>query len=88
VTSVDDAKCSGHPSMHNTDENVDRVQELVHENRRITVREVAKMLGISYESVQIVLKDNLYMCRIAAKFMPCLLSEEQKENHVTTCQDL
>jgi hypothetical protein len=51
------------------------------------VREVAKMLGISYGSVQIILKDNLHVCRIAAKFMPCLLSEEQQENHVTTLQD-
>jgi hypothetical protein len=47
VTSVDDAERSGRPSVHKTDENVDLVMELVRENRRITAREVAKMLGVS-----------------------------------------
>jgi hypothetical protein len=28
------------------------------------------------------------MHQIAAKFMPCLLSKKQTENHVTTCQNL
>jgi hypothetical protein len=88
VTSVDDAECSGHPSVHKTDENVNRLKELLHENRRITVCEVAKMLGISYELVQIILNGSPYMCRIVAKFMLCLLSKDQKDNHVTTCQDL
>jgi hypothetical protein len=46
------------------------------------------MLGISFGSVQSNLKDNLNMRQISAKFVPCLLNEEQKENHVIICQDL
>jgi hypothetical protein len=46
------------------------------------------MLRISFGSVQSILKENPNMCQIAAKFVPCLPSEEQKENHVNTCQDL
>jgi hypothetical protein len=46
------------------------------------------MLGISCEPVQSTVKENLNAHRIAAKFVPHLLSEEHKENHVNTCQDL
>jgi hypothetical protein len=46
------------------------------------------MLGISRGSIQSFLKDNLYMCQIAARFVPCLPIEEQKENHASKCQDL
>ena len=35
-----------------------------------------------------LLKKNRSRCQFAAKFMPNLLSEEQKENHVNTCQGL
>lgn len=76
VTCVKDAERAGRPSTSKTDEN-----ELVHENRRITIRELADTINISFGSVQSILKDNLNMCRIAAKFVPHLLSEEQKSCH-------
>jgi predicted transcriptional regulator len=47
----------GRPSGRKTDENVDQVKELVYENRRNTTHEVADMLGVSFGSVQNILKD-------------------------------
>jgi hypothetical protein len=58
------------------------------QNRRITVYEAANVLWFSFEAVRRVLKGNLNMYRIATTFMPCLLSEKQKGNCVTTCQNL
>jgi hypothetical protein len=46
------------------------------------------MLGISCQPVQSNVKDNLNAHRIAAKVVPHVLSEEHKENHVNTCQEL
>jgi hypothetical protein len=46
------------------------------------------MLEIPFGSFQSILKDNQNMRLTAAKFVPHLLSEEQKENHVNTCQDV
>jgi hypothetical protein len=46
-----------------------------HKNRRITVYEAANM-WISFGAVQSVLKGNLNMYQIAAKFMPCLFKWE------------
>jgi hypothetical protein len=34
------------------------------------------------------LKDNLDLRQIVAKFVPRLLNEEWKGNHISTCQDL
>jgi len=55
-------------------------------NRRIAIHEVGNILGIPFGTVQRILKDNLSMHQIAAKFASCLLSEEQKEHHVSMCQ--
>jgi hypothetical protein len=67
---------------------MDQVKEHVHENRRITICEVAKMLGISFGSVQSILKDNLNMNQISIKFIPHLLSQEQMETHFNMRQNL
>jgi hypothetical protein len=40
------------------------------------------MLEISLGSVKSIFKDNVDMQWIATKFMPHLLSEKQKENHM------
>jgi ribosomal protein S25 len=45
--------------MSKTDNKVDSVKKLVPENRGITVREVANMLGILSGLVHGILKDNL-----------------------------
>lgn len=34
------------------------------------------------------MKDNLNLCQIFAKFLPCLLYEEWRGNLVSTCEDL
>jgi hypothetical protein len=71
VISAEKTECSGHPSTRKTKENVDQVKEIVHENKRITIHEVANMLGISsFGSVQSILKEHLNMHQIATKFVP------------------
>ncbi|UYV71902.1 hypothetical protein LAZ67_9001005 [Cordylochernes scorpioides] len=50
---------SGRPSTSTTPEKVDKVLELVREDRRITVREVAEEAGISFGSTQSIMKDIL-----------------------------
>jgi hypothetical protein len=77
----------GHLSTSKTDENVDQAKEIVPRNKRITIHEVVNMLGISFGSVQSILKDDVNMCPIVAKLVLYLLSEKQKENCVNMCQD-
>ncbi|KYN13102.1 hypothetical protein ALC57_14709, partial [Trachymyrmex cornetzi] len=70
---------SGHPSTSKTDENVQEVKEIVLKNRRITIREIADDLNISFGSCQSILTDVLGMTRVSAKFVPKLLNFDQKQ---------
>ena len=55
--------------------------------RRLTVREVSEEGGICKSSCHTILTEKLKMPRVAAKFVPCLLTEEQKKNRVTVSQE-
>jgi hypothetical protein len=57
-------------------------------NRRLTVREVADEAGISVGSCHQIFTEKLTMCRVSAKFLPRLLTDDQKENRVEISQEL
>jgi len=87
-TSLKDDKRSGRPSMSSTPKNVVTVQWLVHEDRWRTIKDIATIINVSYGTVQTILTCDLNMHRVAAKFVPRLLTPEQKEHHVAICQEL
>jgi len=64
------------------------VKNLVRGDRRLTVREIAEEVGISKVSAHEILRADLKMRRVTAKFVPKLLSAEQKELRVEIAQDL
>ncbi|UYV67099.1 hypothetical protein LAZ67_4003889 [Cordylochernes scorpioides] len=73
-----DNECSGIPSTSTTPEKVDKVLELVREDRRITVRKVADEAGISFGSTQSIIKDILGVRRLNAVLVPKDLTFDQK----------
>ncbi|UYV69787.1 hypothetical protein LAZ67_7000729 [Cordylochernes scorpioides] len=73
-----DNERSGRPSTSTTPEKVDKVLELVREDRRITVREVAEEAGISFESTQSIMKDILGARRLNAVLVPKDLTFDQR----------
>ena len=85
------ARCferSGRPSMSSTPKNVETIRRLVHEDRRRTIKDIAAIVNVSHGTVQTFLTCDLNMYRVAAKFVPRLLTPEQKEHLVTICQEL
>lgn len=56
--------------MSNNDENVEQLKELVLQNRRITIPQVANMVHMPFGSVEQIWKENLKMHHIAAKSVP------------------
>ncbi|XP_072650806.1 protein GVQW3 [Canis lupus baileyi] len=73
----DDAR-SGRPVTHRTDENIQKVKDLVCSNRRLTVRMIAEELNLDKETVRLILKENLNMRKVSAKVMSGILKEEPK----------
>jgi hypothetical protein len=68
--SAEDDECSGLPSTGKMTENVEKIRELIHEDRRQAIHELADTIGTSYGVCQEILTENLNMRRIAAKFVP------------------
>jgi histone-lysine N-methyltransferase SETMAR len=88
TVSVEDDERSGRPSTSKTTENVEKIRELIHEGCRRTIHEVADTVGISYGVCQAILTENMNMRHIAAKFVPRLLSNDQKQRRVNMCLEL
>jgi hypothetical protein len=72
-----DDKHSGRPSTCTTPEMIAEVLEVILKDRRQTIHAVCNRAGLSYGSCQHILADELSMRRIAAKFVPHLLKNEQ-----------
>jgi len=87
-TSLEDDERSGRPSTSSTPKNVETIRRLVHEDRRRTIKDIATIVNVPYGAVQTILTCDLNMHRVAAKFIPRLLSPEQKEHRVAICQEL
>jgi len=56
--------------------------------RRQNIHDVCSHVGLSYRSCQRILADELNMRRIAAKFVPCLLNNDQRDHRVQVCTKL
>ena len=76
---VNDDDHPGRPSTLTSDENIEAVTKMILDNRRITIREIAGDVGISFGSSQAIFTDVLSMKRAAAKIVSKLLNFEKKQ---------
>ena len=72
-TDINDDARPSRLSTSTTDENIEAVKKIILDNRRINIREVADVVGISFGSCQAIFMDILGMKRAAAKIVPKLL---------------
>ena len=88
-TSTDDDECSGRPvSSSSPPEMNERVRQIIREDRRLTIDEVSMLVGISHGTFHKILTEDLKMRRVASKFVPRLLSVDQKQQRLDVCLDL
>ncbi|XP_074228786.1 protein GVQW3 isoform X1 [Camelus bactrianus] len=83
----DDAR-SGRPVTHRTDENIQKVKDLVCSNRQLTVRMMAEELNLDKETVRLILKENLNMKKVSAKVASGILKDEPKPRKLDFRSDL
>jgi transposase len=82
-----DQSRSGRPSTSRMDENIARICELILEDRHRT-DELVDLSGVSWSSCQRILSEELQMKRVAAKFVPHVLTADQKQSQVDACLEL
>jgi hypothetical protein len=78
----------GRPCTFHAEETVARLQEIIHADRRLTIREVAEEVRIAFGTCQKILTKDLQMRRVTAKFVLRLLTAEQKDDRMSVCTDL
>jgi hypothetical protein len=86
--SAEDDKRSGQPSTSKMTESVEEIRGLVQEDCCRTIHELADTVGVSYGACQEILAEYFNMCRIAMKFVPRLLTNDQKQRHINVCLEL
>jgi len=87
-TSVDDDKHTGRPTSCTTPETVVRIQELIHQDRRWTIHDIAEEVGVGYGTCQLVLTEELGMHHVTAKFVSRILTADQKQQLVNVYTEL
>lgn len=82
---VEDAPRSGRPTVASDEDHVELVRKFVEEDRRLTCEELSTMVGVSSFTVHNILRNKLHKRKLAAKWVPHVLTEEQQENRVRLC---
>ena len=86
--STNDYERSGRPVCSSTPEMIERVRQIIREDRRRTIDEVRMPVGISHGTCHKILTEDLKMRLVASKFVPRLLSVDQKQRRLDVCLDL
>ena len=68
---------SGRTSTSRTDENMARIRELIFADCRRRIDDLVDLSGVSWSSCQLISSEELQMKRVAAKFVPHVLTVDQ-----------
>ncbi|UYV83579.1 hypothetical protein LAZ67_23001523 [Cordylochernes scorpioides] len=86
--SIEDDPRQGRPKFQRTDENVQKITDLIKENPRTTLLELEQDTGISKTTVGRIVTEDLKLKKTPAKFIPRFLTNEQKLCRLATCEDM
>ena len=88
VESIKNASKSGRPKSATRKEIVSKIKEIIEGDARFTVRDIARKVGISLSTVHLILKKHLKVRKISARWVPHLLTDEQKRQRVKVAKKL
>ena len=88
VDSVEDAPHASHLTIATSQNIVEKVTNLVATDARFTTRHIAKCIGISVEAAHTILRRDLKMRRINSRWIPHLVTKEQKLARVRITRQL
>ena len=88
VGSIKNAPKSGRPKFASPKEIVLKIKEIIEGDARFTVRDIARNVGISLSTVQLILKKHLKVGKNFARWVPHLLTDEQNRQRVKVAEKL
>ena len=81
---LNDEPRPGRPVSQSTAENVDKVHQLVLENRKISIECIVQETGLSTGTVHTILHEHLSMSKVCARWVPKMLTPDIKATRVNT----
>ena len=88
VESIKNAPKSGRPKYAAPKEIVSKIKKIIEGDARFKVRDIARKVGISLSTVQLILKKHLKVQKIFARWVPHLLTDEQNRQRVKVAKKL
>src|SRR5215469_3766384 len=76
-TSIQDQPRSGRPRTASTERNKERVDEIIQDDRRVTVDTIARTVGTGHSAIQ-EMTESLGYGKVCARWVPHLLTEDHK----------
>ena len=86
--SICDAPRPEWPKTVTTPEIIDQIHELILEDSRISAKSIAEQLGISRERVGSIIREDLDMGKLSAKWVPKCLNADQKRQRCQSSEQL
>jgi hypothetical protein len=77
-TTCEDAPMGGSSKSVTIPENVTKVHDVVMADRRKKISEIAEELGLTYYAVQAILSKHLSLHKVTARWVPIMLTPDQK----------
>jgi len=81
-----DEPSPGAPKTATTEDKVTKIHDLVLADRRLKIREIAGTVGISKDRVGHILHEILGMRKLSARWVPRLLTPDNKRNRESTSE--
>ena len=88
VESIKNAPKSGRPKSASRKEIVSKIKEIIEGDAKFTIRDIARKVSISLSTIHLILKKHLKVRKISARWVPHLLTDEQKRQQVKVAKKL
>jgi len=70
------------------DANKERVENLILSDRRVTVEDICAHTGLTHGTVMRIIKEDLQMTKVSARWLPKMLYDSKKEIQMTCSEEM
>ena len=85
---IEDDPRSGRPTECRNDNNVEKISQLLLQNRHLSLRMLADEVNIDKDTVRKIVVEDLRKQNICSRFVPQSFTPEQKDRRNAACRDL
>jgi len=85
---IEDDRRSGRPAECPNDNNVEKISQLLLQNRHLSLTKLGDEVNISKDTVRKIVAEDLRKRKIFSRFIPHSLTPEQKARRTRACRDL